>query len=376
MSMKNRTAVVYIKNKDLRPVNRVNYDTLDLSENLGNLLKPSEHDFGYKESLKYDDKKKNKGWSVFLDVINKYPKAEHVNKTVEECKQIKDTSRDIHRRKRKSSKRKSKVGRLAARLKNKKNSKNFTIKKVSFENPPVSSNQSSVANSPRISPSGSSKVPVVDLFNPSRNDQTLNKIREEKVGLEETPKKILRERASFSSRRQRLRIYKKNYKPSASQDFGKTGYRSVFHAISNRNNWFIHKGKVQKLSSSVRKLRRKIKNSHCFPIIKAQYARFIQSSRQTSKRKNSSISWGQKPPVINGNMGRIVEMALSTIVCLKNKEISKIDLSKLVLFPEFTKPSAKYPESIYTKLKSLQDQGWDETLRVQCKEQLEEIINI
>lgn len=54
--------------------NMKSFQNVNLSENLGNILKPSKPDFGYEEELEFKDDSVSKpdGWGKFLDVINRY----------------------------------------------------------------------------------------------------------------------------------------------------------------------------------------------------------------------------------------------------------------------------------------------------------------
>jgi hypothetical protein len=47
----------------------------DMSKNLSNVLKPAIPDFGYKECMNFSDEVEKQGskWSLFLDVIRRYP---------------------------------------------------------------------------------------------------------------------------------------------------------------------------------------------------------------------------------------------------------------------------------------------------------------
>lgn len=64
-----------------------------MSENLGNVLKPSQPDFGYEDIITFEDEEKKevkpKGWGRFLEIINRYPKQEKLHNLIDELKEEK-----------------------------------------------------------------------------------------------------------------------------------------------------------------------------------------------------------------------------------------------------------------------------------------------
>ncbi|CAI2371339.1 unnamed protein product [Moneuplotes crassus] len=63
------------------PEKKEDWGKFDLSQNLSDMLKPSQPNFGYGEELTFDThtRKNRKGWGIFLDCIQKYPKRERVH---------------------------------------------------------------------------------------------------------------------------------------------------------------------------------------------------------------------------------------------------------------------------------------------------------
>ena len=56
--------------------------------------------------------------------------------------------------------------------------------------------------------------------------------------------------------------------------FGKKKENSLIQRnILPKDNWFIHKGLSKSISNSKEKIRIRINNSKCFPLIKDQYQR-------------------------------------------------------------------------------------------------------
>ena len=61
----------------------------DLSKNIGDIMKPSNPDFGYREWMNFSDDeedgvKKKSGWATFLELIQRYPIKKQVQNIV--CK--------------------------------------------------------------------------------------------------------------------------------------------------------------------------------------------------------------------------------------------------------------------------------------------------
>ena len=62
-----------------------NWQKVDLGENLGNLLKPSEPDFGYEDEIYFkENKRSTNNWGLFLDFVQRYPKRERISSLVKD----------------------------------------------------------------------------------------------------------------------------------------------------------------------------------------------------------------------------------------------------------------------------------------------------
>jgi len=65
---------------------------VDLSQNLGNILKPSNPDFGYEDYMSFNPdlaSPKKKGWGLFLEFIQRYPVTQKAQNIFESIKKEK-----------------------------------------------------------------------------------------------------------------------------------------------------------------------------------------------------------------------------------------------------------------------------------------------